>query len=142
MKYLVFVFYLCFSFTVSAQIQIDADQAFRISSETKKPVLLIFSGSDWCAPCMRFERKILSESSFQDFVKENIILLQADFPQRKRLSHALEQQNEQLAEQFNPKGIFPRFLVLSADRKILSTLSYANQSPFEFISEIKKIILK
>ncbi|MFZ6009050.1 MAG: thioredoxin family protein [Bacteroidota bacterium] len=131
-------------FTVScfAQIQDDAEEAFRISSETHKPVLLIFAGSDWCAACMRFERNILSEISFQDFADKNLVLLKAEFPQRKKLPTSIREQNDALAEQYNPKGIFPYLLLLRSEKTVVSLISYNNQSPVEFISELKSLLSK
>jgi len=125
-----------------AQIQDDAEEAFRISSETHKPVLLIFAGSDWCAACMRFDRNILSENSFKDFANKNLVLLKAEFPQRKKLPAFLREQNDALAEQYNPKGIFPYLLLLRSEKSEVSLVSYSNQSPVEFISELKSLLSK
>jgi thiol-disulfide isomerase/thioredoxin len=128
--------------TVLAQVTTNAEEAFKVSSETKKPVLLVFAGSDWCAPCIRFERKVMSENSFIRFADENLIILKADFPQRQKLPAALQRQNEKLAEEYNPKGVFPFFLLLGIDRSVLSTLNYTNESSLEFISEIKSRLMK
>jgi thioredoxin-related protein len=125
-----------------AQVKQDAEEAFRVSSEAHKPVLIVFAGSDWCAPCVRFEKKILTENTFLDFAKENLVVLKADFPQRNKLTPELQHQNEALAEKYNPKGIFPYLVLLNLDRSVLSTILYNNQSPVEFISELKSHILK
>ena len=132
---------LVVSINTWAQIQTNAEEAFKISSTTHKPVLLVFAGSDWCAPCMRFEKMILKESSFHTFESDNLVILKGDFPQRERLPVDVQQQNEKLAEQYNPKGQFPAFLLLRDDRTVLSTsLEYRNQSPVEFITEIKSLL--
>src|SRR5687767_10394832 len=128
--------------TLLGQVTTNAEEAFKVSSETRKPVLLVFAGSDWCAPCIRFERNVMSENSFIRFADENLIILKADFPQRQRLPAALQRQNENLAEKYNPKGIFPFFLLLGIDRSVLSTLNYTNESSLEFISEIKSRLMK
>ena len=137
-----FVGPLFFSYTCSAQVQIDAEEAFRISSETDKPVLLVFAGSDWCANCIRFEKRILSATDFQTFAGENLVILKADFPQRTPLSSALQEQNASLAEKYNPKGEFPYLLLLTPGKSVLSSLVFSNQSPSEFIAEIKSYIAK
>jgi len=133
---------LFFSDTCSAQVQNDAEVAFRISSETNKPVLLVFAGSDWCANCIRFEKKILSAADFQTFAKENLVILKADFPQRTSLSTSLQEQNASLAEKYNPKGEFPYLLLLTPAKSVLSSLAFSNQSSSEFIAEIKSYIAK
>jgi hypothetical protein len=76
-----------------------------------------------------------------NYANENLVILKADFPQREKLSVTLQQQNEKLAAQYNPDGVFPAFLLLRDDRSILSaSLEYSNQSPLEFITEIKSLL--
>lgn len=118
---------------VEAQIHDNADEAFASSRATHKPVLLIFSGSDWCAPCIRFQKTVLSDEQFQLYASDHLILLKADFPQRKKLAKEIEEQNEQLAEKYNPKGQFPHIVLLRSDQSVLSTLPYKNQSTEQFI---------
>ena len=137
-----FIGALCFSDTCSAQVQNNAEEAFRISSETNKPVLLVFAGSDWCANCIRFEKKILSATEFQTFAQENLVILKAGFPQRTSLSTALQEQNASLAEKYNPNGEFPYLLLLTPGKTVLSSLVFSNQSSSEFIAEIKSYIAK
>lgn len=124
------------------QVERDAEEAFRIATETHKPVLLVFAGSDWCAACIRFEKQVLSENEFLEFAKENLVILKADFPQRKKLSAEEQEQNDTLAEQYNPKGVFPRLVLLRNDKSVLSTLSYNNQTSEVFISELKASLSK
>ena len=140
--FFLFVGAIFFSDSCSAQVQNNAEEAFRISSETNKPVLLVFAGSDWCANCIRFEKKILSAADFQTFAQENLVILKADFPQRTPLSAALQEQNASLAEKYNPKGEFPYLLLLAPGKSVLSSLVFSNQSPSEFIAEIKSYIVK
>lgn len=142
MRTFIFLTLVFGSVTAWAQVTTNAEEAFKVSSETKKPVLLVFAGSDWCAPCIRFEKKVMSENSFIRFADENLVVLKADFPQRAKLPAALQQQNEKLAEEYNPKGVFPLFLLLGIDRSVLSTLDYTNESSPEFISEIKSRLMK
>jgi len=139
---IIFVGLAFFSFQSYSQIRNDAEEAFRISTESNKPLLLVFAGSDWCATCIRFEKKILSEAHFLDFAKENLVILKADFPQRTPLTEALKEQNASLAEKYNPDGVFPYLVLLRSESSILSSLYYSNQSPAEFIAEIKSYISK
>lgn len=121
---------------VCAQILDNSSEAFKRAEETGKPVLLIFSGSDWCAPCIRFSKNVLTKETFLDYAADHLILLKADFPQRKRLADDLRKQNETLAERYNPSGQFPHILLLHADGTVISILSYRNQKPEEFISQL------
>jgi thiamine biosynthesis lipoprotein len=136
------VTFLLTSFSSSAQVLENADHAFNLSIEKHKHVLLIFEGSDWCAPCIQFERKVLSQSTFLSFADNNLIILRADFPQRKKIAREVQLQNDELAEQYNPKGIFPYILLIRPDKTVSATLRYTKQLPDEFISEITRALAK
>ena len=116
------------------------DEAFRMASETNKPVLLVFSGSDWCAPCIRFEKEVLSDRQFIAFAESNLIVLKADFPQRKSLPKEVELQNARLADKLNPKGIFPYILLVQPEGTVKARIQNIDQSPTQFIDEIKRSI--
>ncbi len=132
-----------FSITLSfSQVFENANEAFSNASSTNKKVLLVFSGSDWCAPCVQLENKILSTNVFLDFANKNLIIIHADFPQRKKLSKEIQSQNDALAEQYNPTGAFPEIVLLRSDKSVVKKLSYSNQSTDEFINEIVPYLSK
>jgi thioredoxin-related protein len=141
-KFFIVVILSVHSLMCLGQIEHDAEEAFRIASETQKPVLLVFAGSDWCAPCIRFDKQVLSENEFLEFAKENLVILKADFPQRKQVAAKEQKQNDLLAEAYNPKGIFPQLILLRADKTVLAPLPYSNQSSEEFISQLKDTLSK
>ena len=123
-----------------AQVLNGAAEAFQEAEQLDRNILLVFAGSDWCAPCMRFEKTVLSESNFQQFSSDHLVVLKADFPQRKSQTAALREQNDRLAETYNPKGIFPYILLLRPERTVMASLLYTNQSSAEFINEIKRYL--
>lgn len=86
-----------------------------------KKVLLYFSGSDWCAPCMKFKKTIIQDETFKSFADSSLVIVNADFPRKKenKLSKELTEQNELLAEKYNPNGSFPLILLLDSSGKIL-----------------------
>ncbi len=124
-------------FLAGAQIFFNAPEAFLQAKDKHHPILLIFAGSDWCQPCIRFEKTILSDPFFMNYANTRLVLLKADFPQRKRLLPSLVAQNEALAEKFNPNGAFPLVLLLKPDQQLLATLEYENQTPGSFIEQIR-----
>ncbi|MEO5976609.1 MAG: thioredoxin family protein [Chryseolinea sp.] len=121
-----------------AQAQLSAEEAFQRASDNQKYVLLVFAGSDWCAPCISFEKKVLSQPDFNTFALNHLVILVADFPQRKTLSKVVQDQNEALAERYNPQGIFPNILLIKSDGTVVSTITYDSQSAKQFVSEIKQ----
>jgi len=121
----------------NAQVNEDAATAFHAASELDKTILLVFAGSDWCAGCIRLEKDILSKPDFLEFANKKLIVLKADFPQRRKLTPGIREQNAQLAEMYNPNGIFPYVLLLDAEEAVITSLVYNNQSSSQFIEEIK-----
>ena len=119
--------------TTRAQTFQDADSAFSAAANADKPLLLLFTGSDWCPNCLRLDRTILSTEVFEDFAHDRLILLTADFPQRKRQASELKSQNEALAHKYNPSGLFPTIVLFSPNGKKYTHVDYTNESPEELI---------
>ena len=119
-----------------AQVLKNPDEAFTLAQTSGKEVLLIFSGSDWCIPCIQFNKTILADSSFQHFAHDKLVLLEADFPQRKKIPAPLKTQYELLAEQFNPHGAFPLIVLLSPAKKMLAQVPFNHQTAEDFITAV------
>ncbi len=112
------------------------------AKEQHKPILLVFAGSDWCAPCIKLEKKIWQSDVFRSYAKENYVLYKADFPRKKvnRLPDALAEQNGTLAEKYNPNGHFPLVLLLNSNELILGETGYLNSTPEAYIELLKSFI--
>lgn len=126
--------------SLTAQIHEQKDIAFEKAETENKPVFLIFSGSDWCLPCIKFEKEILNSSDFQEFAKNELVILKADFPQRKEQAEELVIQNELLAEKYNPEGYFPHLVLLDHEGNVLNRFNYINQNVSDFIKEFKPFL--
>jgi thioredoxin-related protein len=120
--------------------QSDFKEAKTIANNDNKQILLVFSGSDWCAPCMKLEKNVWQTEVFKKHAKDNLVLLKADFPSRKKNKLPKEQQdkNNALAEQYNPKGYFPFVVLLNANGDVLNQLGYKSLEPQAYINEINK----
>ena len=109
-----------------------------------KAILIKFSGSDWCVPCIQLQKRVFEDSLFLSFAEKNLVIIYADFPRQKknRLSAAEEQDNEKLAEQFNNEGEFPSMVLLSNDGTILKKWHgfEKNHTSQVYIDEIKPFI--
>lgn len=122
------------------QIISDPREAFKLSTQNGQDILMVFSGSDWCIPCIQFEKKILSDTVFQNFAANKLIILKADFPQKKKIPADLKSQYEALAEKYNPNGNFPYIVLIAPDKTLLATISYQNQSVLAFVAKLKRVI--
>ncbi len=123
----------------------DFEQAKKIAVEKKQYILLNFSGSDWCGPCMRMKKEIFDAEDFTKYAGENLVLVNADFPRDKknRLSKQLEKQNDRLAEKYNPTGKFPYTILFTSDGKLVKDWDgLPNISPKEFVQQIMDVSAK
>ena len=117
----------------------DLDTAKSLAQKNQQPVVLVFQGSDWCAPCIKLDRKIWQSETFKTYAKEHFVMLKADFPRRKknRLSEAQQNKNNRLAELYNPHGKFPMVVVLDAQGKVLGRIGFKRRwSPQDYINWI------
>lgn len=146
MKYLIAIVLAMFSFgAVNAQeMSTDFSAISTEAQASHKTIVLVFSGSDWCIPCMKLKKFILDTPAFQDAMQDGFLLINADFPQKKKnkelQSEALQTQNKSLAEQYNPNGYFPFVVVLDENQKVLGQLTYEDVSPEDYANKIKALV--
>ena len=120
----------------------DFEKAKQTATKEHKYILLNFSGSDWCGPCIRMHKEILGSEAFQQFAAEKLVMMNADFPRQKKnqLSKTLQKQNDQLADRYNSKGSFPFTAILDANGKILKSWDgFPKETPEVFLQEIKDL---
>ena len=134
-----YVFLFLLSFSLTAQNwETDWKVATQKSKKNNQKLILVFSGSDWCIPCIKLEKEIWEEKSFMAYALENYVLLRADFPKRKKNALSKEKQthNNKLAERFNAAGYFPLVVVISPEEKVLGQLGYEKSTPEKYIELI------
>ncbi|PTS97998.1 thioredoxin family protein [Flavobacterium plurextorum] len=120
----------------------DFNTAKKIAKEKHELILLNFSGSDWCGPCIVLRKDYLESAVFTEMANENLILVNADFPRKKKNTPTPEQvkRNEDLAEIYNKEGSFPLTLLLDPDGKVIKTWHGKPEiSPEQWTTEIKNI---
>ncbi|HTL09562.1 MAG TPA: thioredoxin family protein [Chitinophagaceae bacterium] len=121
--------------------QTNFEKAKESAREQHKLVLLNFSGSDWCGPCIKMRKDIFDSPSFTKMADSLLVLVNADFPRSRKnqLSKELQQQNDQLAEKYNQQGIFPLTVLLDENGKALKTWQGLPKDAAGFIEEIKSL---
>ena len=118
----------------------DFGKAKQIAISDHKLILLNFSGSDWCGPCMRTKKEIFDTDVFNDYASNHLVLVNADFPRLKKnkLDDAVTKSNEALADIYNQNGEFPLTLLLDDKGKVLKQwVGFPDKTPSQFIEEIK-----
>lgn len=108
---------------IPIQWEPDFENAKKIAREKHELILLNFSGSDWCGPCIVLRKDYLESDIFQDMAKTNLVMVNADFPRKKKNQLSFDQvkRNEALAEKYNKEGLFPYTLLLNADGKVIKS---------------------
>ncbi len=103
--------------------QPDFETAKKLAKEKHQLILLNFSGSDWCGPCIRMHREIFGNENFMKMADSSLEMVNADFPRMKKnqLPAATVKQNEALADKYNPNGKFPFTLLLDAAGNVIKT---------------------
>ncbi len=120
----------------------NLEKAEQIAKTEHKLILLNFSGSDWCLPCMRLRADIFDSNSFMQYAKGNLILVNADFPRKKKDQLSPEQQkiNDALASKYNPDGRFPFTILLDSNGNKLKVWDgYYSDGPDNFVDEITAV---
>lgn len=122
--------------------QTNFDAAKESAAAQDKPIVLVFQGSDWCAPCIKLDREVWSTEAFQNYAKDHFVMLKADFPRKKQneLPDPQARHNAQLAETYNKNGIFPFVVVLDAEGRVLGETGYKKMSPEEYINHLETFL--
>jgi len=126
MKSLFFILFIAIASVSNAQEVdwlTDFEKAKKVSKKTKKPILMYFTGSDWCSPC-----KMLKKDFWEDpaFIKQSndFVLLEIDVPFREDIiSPAQKKKNKELQKKYNKEGAFPTLLALDANGKVKERIS-------------------
>jgi thiol-disulfide isomerase/thioredoxin len=116
------------------------NETAKIAKATNKLILINFSGSDWCGPCIRLKNEIFETEVFDKFASEKLLLVKADFPRQKKnkLPEAQVKMNEMLAERYNKDGKFPFTLLVNSDGKILKTWDgLPKENAVQFVQQLE-----
>jgi len=122
--------------------QTDFEKTKELAATENKTIILVFQGSDWCAPCMKLEKEIWQSNEFKTFAKEHYVLYKADFPRKKvnQLDSEQVKRNKALAEKYNSKGYFPFVAVIDKNGKVLGETGYKKMTPKEYINHLESFI--
>ena len=141
-KIILFAFIFSASLSFSQNWTTSLDAAKTEAAASNKNILLVFSGSDWCAPCIKLDRTIFQSDVFKTEAEKKWVLLKADFPKKKGnlLSAAQTESNKKLAEKYNKEGNFPLVVLLDATGKVLGITGYKNVSPTEYVQLLNAMV--
>ena len=114
-------------------------EAVKQAKESGKPILVDFTGSDWCGWCIKLDKEVFSQPEFIDWAKQNAVLFSADFPQNIPQSAALAKQNSKLAEQYQVEG-FPTAVLLSPDGREIARTGYQAGGATNYLKHLESLL--
>jgi len=135
-------FFIAMFLTTGVTWSGDFSDAQKQAAQEHKLILINFSGSDWCGPCIRLRKEILESSTFESYASGHLVLVRADFPRQKKdqLSKEQVKLNEALADKYNPDGKFPYTLLVDENGKVLKDWEgFPNETPDQFVSQISAV---
>jgi len=137
-KSLIIMLFFMVTLGYSQEWKSNLEEAKKEATEQNKKILLVFSGSDWCAPCIKLDKNVWQSEAFKKESQQSWILIKADFPKKKAdlLSPELTANNEKLAEKYNKEGNFPLVVLLDKNGKVVGEKGYANISAEDYIQAI------
>ena len=107
----------------------DYDAALAKAAKEKKTVLAIFSGSDWCPPCMALERNYLSKAEFTNAVSNDLVLLFVDNPRDKSyMTEKVRELTPRLFSKYKIRGV-PTLMFLDAKGEQIAVARRGNTDP-------------
>jgi len=112
----------------------------------KKPLILFFTGSDWCGWCKRLQAEVFFMPEFEKWAKDNVVLLELDFPRRTEQPEELKQQNTNIQQMFGVRG-YPTIWFVTPTKNgteigfgKIGTTGYVNGGPQAWIAEAERIL--
>lgn len=117
----------------------DYKLAMATAKENKLPVLINFTGSDWCIWCKRLSKEVFTEQVFIDYAMKSVVLLKLDFPKNLPQTKEEKAQNEALAQQFGIEG-FPTIVILNPEGKEIARTQYREGGAVKYVEHLKSLI--
>lgn len=120
----------------------DLSAAQAQARATNRPLVVVFSGSDWCKPCIMYEQEVFAQPEFMAYANDRLVLAHFDFPRLKKNqpSAAQVKLNETAAAQLNREGDFPLAVIISPEGQVLAKTGYIAGGPAAFTAYLKQVV--
>jgi len=115
------------------------DEGTQLASKTSKPLILFFTGSDWCTWCIKLEDEVLSTPEFADAVADKFIFVKLDFPLNRQLPQDVSSKNKRLQKLFGVNG-FPTLVLLDPQQNQIGTAGYRPGGGKQYASFLLKLL--
>lgn len=115
------------------------EEAVNQSKATSKPLILFFTGSDWCGWCTKLEKEVLETEDFVQATKDRFLFLKLDFPMYSSLPPQLTAQNKELQKKFDVRG-FPILILLDSQQQKIGSIGYQSGGGTKYAASLFKMV--
>ena len=115
----------------------DLDEGIKVAKAEKKAILVDFTGSDWCGWCIRLKKEVFDQKEFTAVTKD-FVLVELDYPQKKKQSAEEKAKNKALAEKFSIEG-FPTIILLDSNGEPFAQTGYQDGGPVKYVAHLAEL---
>lgn len=116
----------------------DLDEGLKVAKAEKKAVLVDFTGSDWCGWCIRLKKEVFDQKEFVAATKD-FVLVELDYPQKKKQSAEEKAKNKVWAEKFAIEG-FPTIMLLDASGEPFAQTGYQAGGATKYLAHLATLL--
>ena len=111
----------------------------KLAADSKKDLLIDFTGSDWCGWCIKLNDEVFKHDAFKQGVKDHFVLVELDFPNDKsKISEETQAQNEELGEKYAVGG-YPTILLTDAEGRPYASTGYQPGGPEKYVAHLNEL---
>ena len=143
MKNIIFFAFVLLTFITFSQKEeltwhSDLQKAISLSQKEKKPMLLFFTGSDWCGWCKKMDKTTFQDEKVMKILQEEYYTVKVDFDNKNKMNYQGQQYTgKELAKKFGIEGL-PTLVVIAPDfSKSEAIIGYKN--PKQFINALNQV---
>lgn len=125
----------------SANWLTDLSTVQAMAKEEGKPILMDFTGSNWCGWCIKLKKEVFTQPAFIDYANEHLILMTVDFPRGIEQEESLKDQNYKLLDKYGVKS-FPTIILVDAEGGVLGITGYERGGPEVYVEHLKGLLAK
>jgi thioredoxin-related protein len=116
----------------------DLNEGIKVAKAEKKAILVDFTGSDWCGWCIRLKKEVFDQKEFAAVTKD-FVLVELDYPQKKKQSAEEKNRNKSWAEKFAIEG-FPTILLMDSNGEPFAQTGYQEGGPVKYLAHLAELL--
>jgi len=117
----------------------DYQKACSLAKKHNRPILIDFTGSDWCGWCIKLKKEVFDKKAFKKYAGKNLILLEIDFPQKKAQSSKLKKQNKALSEKYQVRG-YPTIILTDYQGNKIAQTGYREGGEKKYVQHLEDLL--